>query len=123
MDNDLHGEKSLAETGSKLWRAVTDDYELDAHEELLLLEACRTADVLHSLSELVETEGLLDASSQGRRAHPAVTEARQQRIVLARLLAALQLPVGEDDADGDSSPSPPRRRGGPRGAYRPRGVA
>ncbi len=53
MDNDLHGEKSLAETGSKLWRAVTDDYELDAHEALLLLEACRTVDLLRRLSELV----------------------------------------------------------------------
>ncbi|HLM07095.1 MAG TPA: hypothetical protein VK402_18085 [Blastococcus sp.] len=46
-------------------------------------------------------------------------EARQQRIALARLLAALRLPAGEEEA-GDRRP---QRRMGVRGVYGVGGVA
>lgn len=36
-------------------------------------------------------------SPQGLKAHPALPELRQQRIALARLLAALGLPTGVED--------------------------
>ena len=59
------------------------------------------------------------ARRRGRRAHPALVEARQQRIALARLLAALRLPAGEEEA-GDRRP---QRRMGVRGVYGVGGVA
>ena len=89
--------------GAKLWKAVLDEYELEEHEVLLLREAVRTVDTLDLLEARVRLDGPLLASSQGERAHPALTEARQQRIVLARLLAALRLPAGEEDSAPDGS--------------------
>lgn len=60
-------------------------------------------------------------SPQGTKAHPAAVEARQQRIALARLLAALRLPAG---ADGDEAQGRrPQRRVGARGVYGIRGAA
>ena len=101
--------------GRKLWKDVLDDYVLEQHELLLLREAVRTADVLDVLEGLVRAEGAVIDSPQGQKAHPAVVEARQQRITLARLLAALRLPAGEEDEGGDRRP---QRRQGVRGTYR-----
>jgi hypothetical protein len=51
----------------------------------------------------------------GTRTHPAVIEARQQRLTLARLLAALRLPAGDEQ---DVQPNRrPQRRSGARGVY------
>ncbi len=100
--------------GAKLWRAVLEEYDLEEHEVLLLREAVRTVDALDGLEKCVTEDGPLLSSSQGERAHPALVEARQQRIALARLLAALRLPAGEEEA-GDRRP---QRRMGVRGVYR-----
>ena len=107
------------DAGAKLWREVLDAYELEQHELLLLREAVRTIDTLDLLEKRVADDGPLLGSSQGERAHPALVEARQQRIALARLLAALQLPAGEEEA-GDRWP---QRRMGVRGVYGVGGVA
>ena len=100
--------------GRALWRAVIAAYELEEHEAVLLKEAVRTTDQLDQLAELVERDGPVVASSQGPRAHPALVEGRQQRLLLARLLRSLRLPTGEQE---DPAVEPrPRRRGGPRSA-------
>ncbi len=105
--------------GRRLWREVMAVYELEQHELLLLREACRTADVLDELAARVEIEGAVTNSPQGERANPALVEARQQRIALARILAALRLPAGEE---GDqASGRRPQRRSGVRGVYGIRG--
>ncbi|MGV0633133.1 hypothetical protein ABQE69_05025 [Mycolicibacillus trivialis] len=94
--------RGLLGGGKRLWRAVINDYQLDPPERELLAEACRTVDLLAILrAEVEETGPLLDASG-GVRVHPAVAELRQQRLVLARLVAALGLPKGlaEDAEDG-----------------------
>jgi hypothetical protein len=114
-------DKPAAPTGSKapgraLWDAVLREYELDAHELLLLTQACRTADQLEALDAAVRRDGVLQESPQGTRAHPALVEARQQRLTLARLLAALRLPLGaEGDEQGNARQ--PQRRGAPRAPY------
>ncbi len=100
--------------GRRLWGAVVQEYELEEHELLLLREAARTADLLDELEKRIKAEGAVIESPQGEKAHPAVVEARQQRIALARLLAALRLPAGEEEA-GDRRP---QRRTGVRGTYR-----
>ncbi len=107
--------------GTALWRAVLTEYELEEHELLLLREAVRTVDVLDDLTARVAADGSVVESPQGTKAHPALVEARQQRIALARLLAALRLPAGEEsEAGGDRRP---QRRLGVRGVYGVSGAA
>jgi hypothetical protein len=104
------------EAGRRLWREVIDGYELDEHERALLVEAVRTIALLEQLDAAVRRDGPLVESPQGLRAHPAAVEARQQRIALARLLAALRLPAGDEDEHR------PQRRVGVRGVHAIRGA-
>ncbi|WP_293223265.1 hypothetical protein [Mycolicibacterium sp.] len=76
------------------------DYELTVHETNLLLQVCRTVDVLDLLAAHVDVDGPILDSPTGLRTHPALVEARAQRITLARLLAALGLPTGVVDDKG-----------------------
>jgi len=110
----------LAAGGRRLFRSVVDEYELAEFELALLAEASRTVDVLARLDVVIRRDGPLVASPQGQKAHPAATEARQQKIALARLLAALRLPAGEPgDHQGSARP---QRRAGARGTYGIRGA-
>jgi hypothetical protein len=104
-----------------LWSSVVEDYDLEEHERTLLVQAVRTVDLLEKLDDEVRRDGPLVESPQGQKAHPAATEARQQRIALARLLAALRLPAG-DEGDQQAG-ARPQRRVGVRGTYGIRGVA
>jgi hypothetical protein len=111
----------LREAGKRLWRSILDDFELDEHERAMLLEACRSVDLLDQLDAAVRKDGPMVDSPQGQKAHPAAVEARQQKIALARLLAALRLPAG---AEGDQAAGRrPTRRVGVRGVYGIRGAA
>lgn len=101
----------LAASGKRLWRSVLDDYELDVHEELLLLQACRCVDRLDELAKAASTPTIVNTKGE-TVAHPALVESRQQSITLSRLLASMRLPSG-DEADG----SRPQRRGASRGSY------
>ncbi len=111
----------LRTAGKRLWRSVLQEYELEEHERAMLLEACRSLDLLDQLDAAVRRDGAMVESQQGARAHPAAVEARQQKIALARLLAALRLPAGSegDQAEGRR----PQRRVGARGVYGIRGAA
>lgn len=82
--------------GRKLWRSITSDYELGEHELSILLEASRTVDALDALEKIVRDDGVTNVSPQGVRAHPALVEARQQRVTLAKLVASLRIPIEED---------------------------
>ena len=79
-------------------------------------------DTLDALEARVASDGPLLGSSQGDRAHPALVEARQQRIALARPLAALRLPAGEESEMAGQDRRPQRRQG-VRGVYGIRGGA
>ncbi|WP_193607144.1 hypothetical protein [Nocardioides lijunqiniae] len=103
----------LKRSGRALWRAVLGPFDLDEHERQLLHETCRTRDLCDRLQTVLDAEGVMSTSSQGVRVHPAAVELRQQRITLARLLAALNVPSGEEEAA-------PRA---PRGVYAIRGGA
>lgn len=86
----------LRRSGRALWRAVLDQFELEEHERQVLREAARTADLIDKLQAVLDNDGPMAESSQGIRVHPAAVELRQQRIALARLFAALDLPHGEE---------------------------
>jgi hypothetical protein len=106
----------LRKSGRALWRAVLEEFDLDRHEVTILREAARTADALDGLQALLDAEGLMGVTSQGPRVHPALVEARQQRLTFARLLTALRIPAGETEGRTQA-------RGGPRGVYGIRGVS
>src|SRR4051794_27876912 len=92
----------LRTRGRAYWADVTATYGLSTSELLLLVEACRTIDALDVLAEQVTADGPMVAGSAGQPVvHPALTEARGQRVVLHRLIAALALP----DPTGASVPS------------------
>ena len=109
----------LRDPGRRLWDAITVDYDLDEHELVLLREAVRTVDLLDELERDVRRDGATIQSPQGVKAHPAAVEARQQRIALARLMAALRMPAGNEDDQMQGRR--PQRRAGVRGTYGIRG--
>lgn len=84
--------------GRKLWKAIADEFELEQHELSVLLEAARTVDSLEALEKIVQAEGVTHQSPQGVRAHPALVEARQQRVTLAKLVASLRIPLDDQES-------------------------
>jgi hypothetical protein len=111
----------LQAPGKRLWKSIVDEFELDEHELSVLVETVRTVDVLDLLDARIRRDGPVVCSPQGDKANPALIEARQQRIALARLLAVLRLPVG-DEAE-QTAGARPQRRAGVRGTYGIKGLA
>jgi hypothetical protein len=100
--------------GHRLWRAVLSDFELGEHELVLLRQVVRVAGTCDALQRVVDVEGELASNRLGGvRAHPALVELRQQQILLARLIVALRVPLGDQE---DSVPARGQRRG-VRGVY------
>jgi hypothetical protein len=108
--------KGTGPSGRALWRDVLSKYELEQHETALLIEACRTVDQLDALHEIATREGLIVQGPHGSKPNPALVEARQLRIALARLTASLRLPAGDADTD-PAAGRRPQRRVGARGVY------
>ena len=102
----------LGPEGRRLWRAVTTDFDLDQHELTLLREVARTADACTDLQAVVDAEGRMVTDHLGNsRVHPAAVELRQTRILFARLLSCLRVPLGEQPEDAGRSQSRPGVRG------------
>lgn len=99
----------LSPAGQRLWRELARHLDFDEHERRVLLEACRCADRLERLDQAIRTAPLLDAEG---KVSPLMVEARQQQVVLAKLLASLRLPE-----DLDNPRQRPQRRSGSRGIY------
>jgi len=87
----------LGPRARKLWNELTVTYELRPDELRILEDACREIDLIDRLeAELVVGE-MVVAGSQGQPvANPLVSEIRQHRSTLQRLLGSLKLP----DEDG-----------------------
>ena len=112
--------RGLKTSGRRLWVAVASEYDLDVHEELLLLQACRIADRLDQLAVEANNGPITVTNFKGDQvAHPALVESRIEALALGRLLACLRMPSGEEGGEL----SRPQRRGGARGAYGVRAVS
>ncbi len=83
--------------GTAFWRSIVDSFDLESHENALLIEACRTVDALAELDAAIQRDGAVLGTEDAPRVHPAVIESRLQRVALARLLDALKLPRDDDD--------------------------
>ena len=103
----------LGDAGAALFESVVsgipEDCELDDREAALLDLAARQADDLALLEAVISEEGATSLGSQAQRViHPAVSEARQARLAISRLLGALDL--SEDESDSGTATSRQARR-------------
>jgi hypothetical protein len=96
----------LARAGAALWRSILSDFELDKRELAILEQACRQADDIAGLDALIVDEGRMITGSRGQtRLAGAVTEVRQGRLALGKLLAQIALPSAEGETLGRSAQS------------------
>jgi hypothetical protein len=104
------------EAGTALWLAVQTRFRLDEHEETLLREVCHVADTCRDLQQTVAREGPLVTSRLGDvRTNPALVELRAERLLLARLIVALRVPLGSQETGPGTNPAPRLQRRGLRG--------
>lgn len=109
----------LGAGGRALWKAISEAHELDASQEVTLLEACRSKDRLDKLDAVLrgdlDTWISLNPEQFGDGVEVKINGALQQANATAnlfkQLLAALRLP--------DAAGKKPQARGGARGAYAP----
>ena len=87
--------KGLGSPGKDLWVKVVEEFDLEDHGLAVLEQLCRTQNRIAQLDEVVDAEGLMIESPQGKRAHPALVESRQLRTVFYRLAGALNFPEVE----------------------------
>lgn len=100
--------QGLGIEGKRLWRAVLREFDLEEHELALLRRACFVADRCTALQDVIDAEGMFETNRLGeRKMHPAVVELRQQEILLAKLVVAMRVPLGE--SGDDESPRPQLR--------------
>jgi len=92
----------LGAAGAALWGSIVEPREaagwrLDEREAAVLEAAAHQADDVAALEAQIEQDGRTVAGSRGQTVlHPGVSEVRQGRIALGRLLGQLALPDGED---------------------------
>lgn len=90
---------------------MVDNFAPEPHELAPLREAVRQVDVLDELHAVAQRDGVVITGPDGQpRTHPAVVEARQARLALARVVSALRLPDEENVR--------PQRRSGVRAPYK-----
>jgi hypothetical protein len=67
--------KGLDASGRRLWKSVVTDYDLDVHEQLLLVQACRCVDRLDRLAEEAAAAEVTVINARGDQVpHPTLTE-------------------------------------------------
>ena len=74
--------RGLGTAGRRLWREVVAAHELTAGERVILIEACRSADLCQRLADTAEKPGCLRSTR---------TELRAERSLLARLVRELRI--------------------------------
>jgi hypothetical protein len=85
--------RALRVGGRRLWTDVTSVYGLRVDGLILLESASKTLDTIAILDAAMVGQPLIVKGSMGQeREHPLLSEARQQRAALARLLRQIDLP-------------------------------
>lgn len=94
--------QNLGPKAEQVWEDISTGYELRTDELRILEDACREIDLVERLEDELRDQPLMVSGSQGQLvASPLVSELRQHRAVVARLLAQLKLP----DEDGRAQES------------------
>jgi hypothetical protein len=90
----------LGEAGRILWDAVAPDLELEDRERALLTLAADQFEELELLKAKIREEGIEGEGYKGqKRTSPHATEARQQRLAIARLLGMLSIPPDDEESE------------------------
>lgn len=92
---------TLKAPGKALWRSIhaglADGFEFDERELAVLGLACRQVDDVAALEAEVKRAGVIVPGSKGQpRLSAIVTELRQARLAVARLLGELEMPAADD---------------------------
>lgn len=88
--------RKLAVAGKRLWGDVAGGYALRVDEYRMLEDACREADIIERLEVDLSDAPLMVKGSMGQLVpSPLLTEVRQHRSTLTRMLIALKLPDQE----------------------------
>ena len=109
---------NLQPRGENLWDTVTSERDFDAAGYALLEDACRTADIVQKLTDMLEldeadwiniVEDALGKSEKEKRlivnVRPLLGEIRQQHLAMNRLLNQLGIGRTSSDEDPESSQS------------------
>lgn len=83
----------LGPAGRALWRSVLEEFDLSSAELVLLAAAAHEADDIATLEAGLRDGFVVEGSKGQPRLSGAVTEVRQGRLALARLIAELRLPA------------------------------
>jgi hypothetical protein len=99
---------SLGKAGKKLWRelwsGLPDGWELDERERSYLTLACGQADDVELLEKAISDGGLFVTGSTGQeRLNPVLTELRQGRLAISRLLGQISLPAEDGEPETEAS--------------------
>src|SRR5262249_11919981 len=90
----------LHEAGRRLWRQITDEYEvLDSGGQAHLLAACSAEDDIQTMRAIVTREGLVCAKDPSKP-HPLLAAIRGSEGVRRSSLRALNLDIGESNPVG-----------------------
>lgn len=93
---------NLGPSGRRFWRETTQDYEFSPSELAILGQACRILDTIDRLdAALVDAPATVKGSMGQEREHPLLSEVRQQRLALTRVLAALAIPSEDEAGNAD----------------------
>ena len=103
----------LRRRGKALWRDVLSGFQLSEGECALLLEGCRCLDDIEALQLAVADAPMTTIGSRGQDVvHPLRAELRSERLLLAKLLSQLDVPMpneGPGSWDGLSASSRARK--------------
>lgn len=89
--------KTTQSAGDRLRESVIGRFELADHELVLLDSACAQADMIARLEALLATDLTSRGAAGQVRLSAAVTELRQSRLALSKLLTDLALPADEGE--------------------------
>lgn len=92
---------TLKDSGRALWDGVQECRKVTKAHESLLLNACRIADRLDSLTEAIASASLTVENDRGDRvANPLMTEHRMQVSALTQVLRTLGVTSLEETSTG-----------------------
>jgi hypothetical protein len=87
----------LCRRGKTLWKSVVVAFALAESETALLLEACRALDDVEALCQAVAAAPMTTIGSRGQEViNPLRAELRSERLLLAKLLSQLDVPMPSD---------------------------
>jgi hypothetical protein len=92
--------EGLGARGAEFWREIHGVARFEPNDTALVMEACRTLDVIDALASAIATDGLFTKGSMGQDVlNPAVAELRQQQAAFGRLIGLVSLPEKEKAQD------------------------